>query len=111
MKISKSKQLVAYLYQKDIPFLMDGENLIIDTSDYINLCKSLKPYQLNRFKIMHSPNVVTVKSKKEKIRNKPKTEYQRTIIENAQKIIPDKPKKIERPPAIYSNPDYKNMYL
>lgn len=111
MKITISIPLVQYLYSKSIAFLKDGENLIIDDSDYIKLLKSLKDHQRTRFKINDNKILDIKKTDRQKEKKIPKQLVITNRIPKVKKVIPDLPKKITRPPAVYSNPDYKNMYL
>jgi hypothetical protein len=111
MKITRSIPLVQYLYRVGIAFLIDGENVIIDDLDYAKLLKSLKQHQRTRFKIKDNPVPAVMIDDGDKVKKKPKHVVYIKEIPKVKKVIPDEPKKIVRPPAVYTNPDYKNMYL
>lgn len=111
MKITSSIPLVQYLNYRCIAFLKDGENLIIDDKDYTKLLKSLKLHQRTRFKINDNPVPAVMIADGDKVKKKPKHVVYIKEIPKVKKVIPDEPKKIVRPPAVYTNPDYKNMYL
>lgn len=111
MKITISIPLVQYLYSKSIAFLKDGENVIIDDLDYMKLLKSLKEHQRARFKIEDNPVPEVVIAEKYKVIKKRRIVVTKAKLPRVKNVIPDKPNKITRPPAVYSNPDYKTMYL
>ena len=106
MKVSKSTPLVLYLLKFDIPFKSDGDILIIDDKEYKSLTKKLAKDPNRKWMIksmqLDPEEVGAPKEPKEK---KPrKHEVFRRVIEDAPKII-------QRPPAVYSNPNYKTLYL
>ena len=106
MRVSKSTPLVLYLLKHDIDFKTDESELIIKDEDYKSMIKNLSKDQ-NRNWMIKSMQI----EPEEKIEPKERKERKPRQHEAFKRVIEDAPIIIRRPPAVYSNPDYKNMYL
>ena len=104
MRVSRSIPLVQYLLKNDIVFITDADELILDDEDYKILIGMLSSDQKHK----HMINLMLVGDKQPKKRKEHSGESHHEAFKRP---IPDEPKKIKRPAAVYSNPNYKTMYL
>jgi 5,10-methenyltetrahydromethanopterin hydrogenase len=109
MRITKSIQLANYLFKRDIAFLSDNGFLIIDDLDYKRIMENL-PYEKNG-KVIHKLMATAETANTDLPKPVKKVYYKSRKQEGFRRPIPDEPKKFVRPAAVYSNPNYKNMYL
>lgn len=106
MRVSKSTPLVLYLLKHDIDFKTDESELVIKDEDYKSMVKNLSKDQ-NRKWMIKSMQIEADEKIEPKVRKGRKPRQHEAF----KRVIEDAPKTIRRPPAVYSNPNYKTMYL
>lgn len=109
MKITKSEPLVRLLLARDVAFVFEGPNVVIKDEDYKVLIDTLKSKDIE-LTVTNEDLVIKPLPEAKSIPKQKPIPSKRIPHEMFKKLPEDEPKRIQRPPAVYSNRNWAKEY-